>query len=141
MLDSGKHLDADIIVTATGLKLQMLGGAKVYIDGQAIDIGYAYSYKAVMIEELPNMVALFGYTNASWTLKIDLACQYVMRLLGYMHQHRYQVVLPQAQTELPKRLRRQYGDGRAILRICQARSTQATQARRYISFTMSSTTI
>ncbi|WP_296241180.1 MULTISPECIES: flavin-containing monooxygenase [unclassified Psychrobacter] len=104
MLDSGKHLDADIIVTATGLKLQMLGGAKVYIDGQAIDIGSCMTYKAVMIEELPNMVALFGYTNASWTLKIDLACQYVMRLLGYMHQHRYQVVLPQAQTKDAKAL-------------------------------------
>ena len=104
MLDSGKHLDADIIVTATGLKLQMLGGAKVYIDGQAIDIGSRMTYKAVMIEELPNMVALFGYTNASWTLKIDLACQYVMRLLGYMHQHRYQVVLPQAHTKDAKAL-------------------------------------
>ncbi len=104
MLDSGKHLDADIIVTATGLKLQMLGGAKVYIDGQAIEIGSRMTYKAVMIEELPNMVALFGYTNASWTLKIDLACQYVMRLLGYMHQHHYQVVLPQAQTKDAKAL-------------------------------------
>ncbi|HCI76875.1 MULTISPECIES: flavin-containing monooxygenase [unclassified Psychrobacter] len=104
MLESGNSLDADIIVTATGLKLQMLGGAKVYIDGQAIDIGSRMTYKAVMIEELPNMVALFGYTNASWTLKIDLACQYVMRLLCYMHQHRYQVVLPQAHTKDAKAL-------------------------------------
>ena len=98
MLESGKHLEADIIVTATGLKLQMLGGAKIYIDGQAIDIGSRMTYKAVMIEGIPNMVALFGYTNASWTLKIDLACQYVMRLLSYMHKHRYQVVWPQAKT-------------------------------------------
>lgn len=98
MLDSGKHLDADIIVTATGLKLQMLGGAKVYIDGQAIDIGSRMTYKAVMIEGVPNMVALFGYTNASWTLKIDLACQYVLRLLNHMHKHRYQVALPHAKT-------------------------------------------
>lgn len=98
MLDSSKHLDADIIVTATGLKLQMLGGAKVYIDGQAIDIGSRMTYKAVMIEGVPNMVALFGYTNASWTLKIDLACQYVLRLLNHMHKHRYQVALPHAKT-------------------------------------------
>ena len=98
MLDSGKQLDADIIVTATGLKLQMLGGAKVYIDGQAIDIGSRMTYKAVMIEGVPNMVALFGYTNASWTLKIDLACQYVLRLLNHMHKHRYQVALPYAKT-------------------------------------------
>ena len=98
MLNSGKQLDADIIVTATGLKLQMLGGAKVYIDGQAIDIGSRMTYKAVMIEGVPNMVALFGYTNASWTLKIDLACRYVLRLLNHMHKHRYQVALPQAKT-------------------------------------------
>ena len=98
MLDSGKHLDADIIVTATGLKIQMLGGAKVYIDGQAIDIGSRMTYKAVMIEGVPNLAALFGYTNASWTLKIDLACQYVLRLLNHMHKHHYQVAVPQAKT-------------------------------------------
>ena len=98
LLKSGKHLDADIIVTATGLKIQMLGGASVYIDGDAVDIGNRMTYKAVMMEGIPNMVALFGYTNASWTLKIDLACQYVMRLLGYMHKERYQVALPQAKT-------------------------------------------
>lgn len=98
LLKSGTHLDADIIVTATGLKIQMLGGAAVYIDGDAVDIGNRMTYKAVMMEGVPNMVALFGYTNASWTLKIDLACQYVMRLLGYMHKERYQVALPQAKT-------------------------------------------
>ncbi|KRU23738.1 flavin-containing monooxygenase [Psychrobacter pocilloporae] len=98
MLQSGEHLDADIIVTATGLKLQMLGGAAVYIDGQAIEIGTRMTYKAVMIEGVPNLAALFGYTNASWTLKIDLACQYVVRLLSYMHKNRYQVALPQAKT-------------------------------------------
>ncbi|ERL56894.1 monooxygenase, flavin-binding family [Psychrobacter aquaticus CMS 56] len=99
LLESGQHLDADIIVTATGLKIQMLGGATVYIDGHAVDIGTRMTYKATMIEGVPNMVALFGYTNASWTLKIDLACQYVMRLLGYMHKHRYQVALPHATTD------------------------------------------
>ncbi|MBF0659400.1 NAD(P)/FAD-dependent oxidoreductase [Psychrobacter sp. NG25] len=99
MLNSGKHLDADIIVTATGLKIQMLGGAKVYIDGEVVDIGTRMTYKAVMIENVPNMAVLFGYTNASWTLKIDLACQYVMRLLGYMDKHGYQVVLAEAQSE------------------------------------------
>ena len=97
-LASGNHLDADIIVTATGLKLQMFGGAAIYIDGQLIDIGARMTYKAVMIEGIPNLAVLFGYTNASWTLKIDLACQYVVRLLGYMHKNNYQSVCPQAQT-------------------------------------------
>ena len=98
MLDSGRHLDADIIVTATGLKIQMLGGAKVYVDGQSVDIGSRMTYKAVLVEGVPNLAALFGYTNASWTLKIDLACQYVLRLLNHMHKHRYQVAVPQAKT-------------------------------------------
>lgn len=99
MLDSGKHLDADIIVTATGLKIQMLGGAQVYVDGQSVDIGTRMTYKAILVEGVPNLAALFGYTNASWTLKIDLACQYVVRLLGYMHKHRYQVAVAHAQTD------------------------------------------
>lgn len=98
-LISGKHIAADIIVTATGLKLQMFGGAALYIDGQLIDIGKRMTYKAVMIEGIPNLAVLFGYTNASWTLKIDLACQYVIRLLGYMHKNSYQQACAQAKTE------------------------------------------
>nr|WP_201617814.1 NAD(P)/FAD-dependent oxidoreductase [Psychrobacter urativorans] len=98
-LMSGKHLNADIIVTATGLKLQMLGGAALYVDGQPIDVGSCMTYKAVLLEGVPNMAVLFGYTNASWTLKIDLACQYLIRLLNYMDKHGYQEVYAQAQTE------------------------------------------
>lgn len=98
-IESGNHIDADIIVTATGLKLQMLGGAAVYVDGQLIDIGSRMTYKAVMIEGVPNMAVLFGYTNASWTLKIDLACQYVIRLLGYMAKHKYKTACPQPTTQ------------------------------------------
>lgn len=98
-LQSGQHLDADIIVTATGLKLQMLGGADLYVDGENIDVGELMTYKAVMLEGVPNMAVLFGYTNASWTLKIDLACQYVLRLLSYMKKHRYSAVCPQSKAE------------------------------------------
>lgn len=95
-LRSGRHLLADLIVTATGLKLQMLGGASVSIDGQPVEVGSRMTYKAVLVEGVPNMAVLFGYTNASWTLKIDLACNYVLRLLRYMDQHGYQTVLPSA---------------------------------------------
>ncbi|WP_227429002.1 flavin-containing monooxygenase [Psychrobacter sp. I-STPA6b] len=97
LLKSGQHLPADMIVTATGLKLQMLGGAKVYVDGQQVDIGNSLTYKAVMIGDVPNMAILFGYTNASWTLKIDMACQYILRLLTYMQRRRYVVVTPKTQ--------------------------------------------
>ena len=93
-LRSGRHLPADLIVTATGLKLQMLGGARVIIDGKPVEVGERMTYKAVLVEGVPNMAVLFGYTNASWTLKIDLACHYVLRLLQYMDEHGYQTVLP-----------------------------------------------
>lgn len=98
-LESGKHIEADIIVTATGLKLQMLGGADLYVDGQQVEVGTRMTYKAVLLEGVPNMAIMFGYTNASWTLKIDLACQYVIRLLDYMNKHDYKTVLAQATTE------------------------------------------
>ena len=98
-LTSGKHLEADIIVTATGLKLQMLGGADLYVDGQPVDVGSRMTYKAVLLEGVPNMAIMFGYTNASWTLKIDMACQYVLRLLNHMHKESYKTVRPQAESE------------------------------------------
>ena len=92
-------MDADIIVTATGLKLQMLGGADLYVEGQKIDVGSRMTYKAVLLEGVPNMAIMFGYTNASWTLKIDLACQYVLRLLSYMNKKGYKTVCAQAKSE------------------------------------------
>ena len=101
-LKSGKHLEADIIITATGLKLQMLGGAKVYVDEEAVTIGSQMTYKAVLIEGIPNMAVIFGYTNASWTLKVDLACHYLMRLLNHMKKHRYHTVLAQAEIDNEK---------------------------------------
>ncbi len=93
-LTSGRHLDADIIVTATGLKLQMLGGAQVIVDGEKKEVGERMTYKAVMVEGAPNIAVLFGYTNASWTLKIDLACDYITRLLRHMYQNGYKTVEP-----------------------------------------------
>jgi len=83
-LKSGKELEADIIITATGLDLQMLGGAKLSVDGQPYDFGKAMNYKGLMFSDLPNLAMVFGYTNASWTLKADLTSEYVCRLLKYM---------------------------------------------------------
>lgn len=98
LLKSGQQLEADIIVTATGLSLQVLGGAQLYVDEQQVEIGKRMTYKAVLVEDVPNMAVLFGYTNASWTLKIDIACQYVLRLIRYMNKHGYQVAVASAQT-------------------------------------------
>jgi cation diffusion facilitator CzcD-associated flavoprotein CzcO len=91
-LKSGEHLDADIIVTATGLNLVALGGAAFTVDGRTVQINQTTSYKGSMLTDVPNLAFVFGYTNASWTLKADLICAYVCRLLNYMDKHGYRQV-------------------------------------------------
>lgn len=106
-LRSGRHLEADIIVSATGLTLQMLGGAAASVDGVPVAVGERMTYKAVLVEGIPNMAVMFGYTNASWTLKIDLACDYLLRLFDHMDRHRYQTVVAQAYSETGEQVQRQ----------------------------------
>ncbi|HXC54920.1 MAG TPA: NAD(P)/FAD-dependent oxidoreductase [Rhizomicrobium sp.] len=101
-LASGRELDADIIVTATGLKLQLLSGLAVSVDGVAKDLSKAISYKGMMYSGIPNLASSFGYTNASWTLKCDLTCEYVCRLLNYMTRHGYAQATPQKQGDIPE---------------------------------------
>lgn len=83
-LSSGKELPADIIVTATGLELQLLSGVRFSQDGMPIDLSKALQYKGMMFSDVPNLAYTFGYTNASWTLKADLVATYVCRLLNTM---------------------------------------------------------
>ena len=83
-LVSGAELDADIIITATGLELLFIGGVDLTVDGQAVDLPTRLIYKGMMIEGVPNFAIAVGYTNASWTLKCDLTCDYVCRLLNHM---------------------------------------------------------
>ena len=94
MLTSGKELEADIIVMATGLKLQLFGGMQVVVDGVGQNIAQHMSYKGMMYDDIPNLASAFGYTNASWTLKCDLTCEYVCRLLNYMDAHGYARATP-----------------------------------------------
>lgn len=96
-LQSGEELNADIIVTATGLKLDLLGSYELSIDHKPFRVADSYCYKGMMLSGLPNFAFSMGYTNASWTLKSDLVGQYVCRLINHMdkHQHQYcQPVLP-----------------------------------------------
>jgi cation diffusion facilitator CzcD-associated flavoprotein CzcO len=93
-LKSGKELDADIIVTATGLKLELLGGLQVTVDGEARNLSKSMSYKGMMYSDVPNLASCFGYTNASWTLKCDLTCEYITRLLNYMDRKGVQIAIP-----------------------------------------------
>ena len=88
-LASGQRLQADIIVTATGLELLPLGGVRLAVDGRPIELGDTLGYKGMMLSGVPNLATAFGYTNASWTLKCDLTCQYVCRLLNHMRAHGY----------------------------------------------------
>lgn len=84
LLESGRQLDADIIVTATGLELLFIGGVRLSVDGADVDLPRRLTYKGVMLEGVPNFAVAVGYANASWTLKSDLACGYVCRLLNHM---------------------------------------------------------
>ncbi len=93
-LSSGETLKADVIVTATGLELQAFGGADVIVDGNAVRPGDILTYKGLMFEGAPNLVAIFGYTNASWTLRADLVNAFACRLINYLDRHQYASVTP-----------------------------------------------
>lgn len=93
-LRSGEELPADLIVTATGLNLQVFGNVQLAVDSVPIEPAKMLSYKGMMYSDVPNLASAFGYTNASWTLKCDLTCEYVCRLLNYMDAHGYRQCTP-----------------------------------------------
>ena len=94
LLKSGRELDADIIVTATGLNIQVLGGMEIIVDGEVREIRERMTYKAVLVEDIPNLAWIIGYTNTSWTLKSDIAATYLCRLLKHMEENGYAVATP-----------------------------------------------
>ena len=101
LLKSGQHLDADIIVSATGLEIQILGGIKATIDGKPMDTSKHMLYQGIMVSDVPNMAMIIGYINASWTLKVDIAAEYICRMINYMDKNGYDEVIAQGdQTEL-----------------------------------------
>jgi cation diffusion facilitator CzcD-associated flavoprotein CzcO len=85
-LASGEHLDADIIVTATGLELVTLGEMDFFVDGNQVDFAKTWTYKGFAYSDIPNLASTFGYINASWTLRSDLTAEYVCRLLNHMRK-------------------------------------------------------
>jgi cation diffusion facilitator CzcD-associated flavoprotein CzcO len=100
-LASGQHLEADIIVTATGLRMALLSGVTITVDGAPFDMTQQLVYKGLMLSNLPNFAMSVGYTNASWTLKADLIAQHVCRLLRYLHAHGYTQVTPRRDPRMP----------------------------------------
>jgi monooxygenase len=102
-LKSGQALDADIVVTATGLRMQLLGDMEMVVDGRKIAPHETTSYKGMMFSDVPNLASTFGYTNASWTLKADLTAEYVCRLINYMDRTGTRICtphLPQGEMEI-----------------------------------------
>ncbi len=93
-LQSGDELKADIVIAATGLNLQLLGGIQATVDGKPVKLSETMNFKGVMFSDVPNFAAVFGYTNASWTLKSDLTCAYVARLIDYMDKRGYAWCVP-----------------------------------------------
>jgi cation diffusion facilitator CzcD-associated flavoprotein CzcO len=98
-LESGEHLDADVVVTATGLNLLAMGGMTLTVDGEPVDLSEHVSYKGMMLSGVPNLSMVIGYTNASWTLKADLVNRYVCRLIQHLDEHGYVSATPVAPPE------------------------------------------
>ena len=96
LLKSGQHLDADIIVTATGLNVQLFGGLSLTVDGEPVDFSRTVAYKGIMLSDVPNFAFAFGYTNSSWTLKVGLLCEHFCRLLSHMDEGGFDSACPAA---------------------------------------------
>ena len=92
ILSSGRELETDVIVTATGLNLEMLSNVNFTVDNKPIDISKTITYKGMMYSGVPNLASTFGYTNASWTLGADLTSEYVFRLINHMKKKNYSLV-------------------------------------------------
>ncbi len=101
-LESGELLPADIIVTATGLVMRIMHGVEIIVDGAPVALGDTLSYKGMMYSGIPNLASAFGYTNASWTLKAELICEYVCRLLKHMDRRGYEQCAPRADESIKR---------------------------------------
>ena len=110
-LDSGDTIEADIIVTATGFNLQMMGGAELLVDGEPVRLADTMTYKGMMLSDVPNSAFTIGYTNSSWTLKADLVSEYVCRLLNYMDEQGYAVQVPRGDPAVERSPLLDFGAG------------------------------
>jgi cation diffusion facilitator CzcD-associated flavoprotein CzcO len=98
-LASGRELAADVVVTATGLVIKLMGGIALSVDGTVVNVPETVAYKGMMLSGVPNMALSFGYTNASWTLKCDLTARYVCRLLKHMGAKGYRIAVARLPAE------------------------------------------
>ena len=111
-LESGREIEADIVVTATGLNVQAFGGVPITVDGAAVTLADTVAYKGMMLSGVPNLAYAIGYTNSSWTLKVGLLCEHFCRLLAHMDAHGYDVCRPEvADPSMPTRPFLDFGAG------------------------------
>lgn len=104
LLESGRELPADIVVTATGLEVQPMGGAALAVDSEPVDVASRISYKGMMLSGVPNLVYVAGYPNSSWTLKVGLVSRHFTALLSYLDEHGYDSCRPEpANPDMPTR--------------------------------------
>ncbi|SFY49527.1 flavin-containing monooxygenase [Streptomyces sp. F-1] len=103
VLGSGEELEADIIVTATGLNLRLFGGMPIVVDGREVDVADAVCYRGMLLSGIPNWAMAIGYTTSSWTLKVSLMCRYFIDLVRHMDAHGYDRVVPVAQPGMERR--------------------------------------
>ena len=99
-LESGELLEADLVISATGLVMRLMHNLRMLVDGAEVALGETHSYKGVMYSGVPNLVSVFGYTNASWTLRAELICEYVCRLLNHMTRRGYASCMPQLPADM-----------------------------------------
>ena len=112
LLKSGGELQADIIITATGLNLQLFGNVQMTVDGAPVDMARKVAFKGMMLDGIPNFAFAVGYTNSSWTLKVGLLCEHFCRLLAHMDQHGYRTCVAQLpSTDMPTRPLLDFGAG------------------------------
>ncbi len=98
-LKSGEKVEADVVVCATGLNLEVLGGVRFEVDGEPVDFAETWTYKGMMFSDIPNLVHSFGYINASWTLRADLTSEYVGRVLNRMDELGVQQCTPRLRDQ------------------------------------------
>ena len=103
LLESGTELEADLIVTATGLNMRAFGGMNLTLDGKPVELNDTVAYKSMMLSGIPNFAFAIGYTNSSWTLKVDLVCEHLCRMLAHMDAHGYDTVTPVLDDETIER--------------------------------------
>ena len=101
VLDTGEEVAADIIVTATGLNLQLFDGMPIEVDGRRIDVAQTIAYRGTLLSEMPNWAMAIGYTTSSWTLKVSLLCRYFIDVVKHMDAHGYDTVVPVAMPGMP----------------------------------------